>query len=53
MTLKTDQEEDPGNIIGTVEIQDELGTLDISNQQSFRNKGNYNMRDFRLLLRSR
>ena len=28
MTLKMDQEEDPGNVIGTVEIQDELGTLE-------------------------
>jgi hypothetical protein len=28
MTLKMDQEEDPGNVIGTVEIQGELGTLE-------------------------
>jgi hypothetical protein len=27
MTPKMDQEEDPDNVIGTVEIQDELGTL--------------------------
>jgi hypothetical protein len=28
MTLKMNQEEDTGNVIGTVEIQDELGTLE-------------------------
>jgi hypothetical protein len=28
MTLKMDQEEDPDNVFGTVEIQDEIGTLE-------------------------
>jgi hypothetical protein len=28
MTLKMDQEEDPGNVIGTVKIQEEIGTLE-------------------------
>ena len=34
MTFKMDQEEDPGNVIGTVEIQDELGTFETDLQST-------------------